>query len=134
MRPEDEPIIRAIHARQGIDYPLPRLIDSEKDGPKEVDFVYAVEMDGRVIGSSVNRIVSETMLIIEPDLDPRDKWTAIRLGQQAVLAEAKRRGIRELISMVPPSIMLRFCKRLLALKWESQRDGWRLWSRSVPHA
>jgi hypothetical protein len=123
MRPEDEPEMRRIHAAQGMDYQFPDLA--------QMAFCYVVLEDGRVIGGSLNRIVSETYLLIDPELHPATKWTAIRLGQQAVLAEANRRGIKELIAMIPEGIMLRFCKRLLALKWESQRDGWRLWSRSV---
>ena len=123
MRPEDEAEMRRIHAAQAIDYKFPELTD--------MAFCYVVEEDGRIVGASLNRLISETYLFIDPELHPATKWTAIRLGQQAVLAEANRRGIKELVAMIPEGLMLRFCKRLRALKWERQRDGWQLWGRNV---
>ena len=121
MRAEDVETVKAIHAQMGIDYKF----------PENLDFAQVVEQDGKVIGASGNRLVAETYLWIRPDLDPRDKWTAIRLGQQGMLQWARENGVRELIAAICSNVASKFTRRLQMLKWESHRDGWALWSRRV---
>lgn len=124
-RQHDREQIERIHADTGIDYKMPNL-----DGP-EAALVLVVEHEGKIIAASMNRVIAETYLWVDPALDPRDKFTAIRIGQIAMLDEAKERGWRELIAMIPEDICKRFKQRLVALQWDRQRTGWQLWGRSV---
>jgi len=121
MRPEDVEEVKAIHAQMGIDYVF----------PVELDFAEVIEHDGQIIGAGGCRTIAETYMWIRPDLDPRDKWTAIRLGQQGMLKWARENGVRELIAAICSNVVNKFTKRLQMLKWESHRDGWALWSRRV---
>lgn len=121
MRPEDVEEVKAIHRAMGIDYKF----------PESLDFAQVVEQDGQIIGASGNRLVAEAFLWIRPDLDPRDKWTAIRLGQQGMLQWARENGVRELIATICSNVISKFTKRLRLLRWENSRDGWALWSRRV---
>jgi len=130
MEGKDVDAVKDIHSRMGIDYKLPRLKADEK-GPIETDFSLVVEQDGQIIGASLNRVVAETYLLIDPTLKPHDKLTAIRMGHRMLLAAAKARGWREFIAMIPTEVVLRFEKRLKQLGWEADRTGWHLWSRSV---
>jgi len=131
MRYDDIPQVKALHERMGIDYRFPL---EDKDGHpilSPADFAQVIEHNGVIIGASINRIVAESMMWMQPDLDPRDKWTAIRLGQQGMLKWARENGVRELIAAICSNVVTKFTKRLQMLKWESHRDGWALWSRRV---
>jgi hypothetical protein len=124
-KPSDRDAIEKIHARMGMDYRLPDL-----EGP-DASYVQVVEEYGMVIGASMNRVIAESYVWIDPTLDPRDKFTAIRLGQAAMLQEARKRGWRECIAMIPEFMEKKFQKRLKQLHWSPQRDGWNLWGREV---
>jgi len=119
----DSEAIGAIHAAMGIDYKMPEL--------ESADFVQIVEHEGRVIGASMNRTVAETYLWIDPALDPRDKWTAIRMGQRGMIEEAHRRGWKEIFAMIPDLMTCKFAKRLILLHWNRQRTGWTMWGREI---
>lgn len=124
MRPEDVEDVKRLHERMGIDYTFPDL--------SEAAFLQVIEQDGKVVAASMNRVVAETYLWIDPQLHPAEKWTAIRLGQQRMQEEAQRRGWAELIAMIPKKVEKMFQKRLWMLRWERQRDGWRLWGHRIP--
>jgi hypothetical protein len=118
-RPEDEAVLRRMHAQQGIDYRFPDL-----NSP--LFFVKKVrEVDGRLNGALVLRLCAETSLLLG-ESGPQDKMTAMHELQEAVLVEAWRYGLDEIHAAIPE---IGFDKRLKQLGWSKDRPGWNLWSR-----
>lgn len=125
LKAEDIPALKAIHEAMGLDYPFPDLLGSD------VSHVMVVVEDGKVLGCGINILVAETRILLSPTLDPRDKWTAIRLGQAAMNHWAKLHGVRELVAVIPDWLVPKMLKRLKQLQWIESRDGWKLFSRSI---
>jgi hypothetical protein len=122
MRPEDDAVLRRIHAEQGIDYAFPDL-DSPLFFVKKVS-----ETSGRVDGALVLRLCAETSLLLNRQRGPQEKMAVMRELQQAVLAEAYDRGLDEIHAAIPE---IGFDKRLRQLGWVKDRPGWHLWSRAT---
>lgn len=124
--PSDKPLIAEIHAEQQLDY---RMIDL--DNPWVVA-ASVCEEDGKIMGAAVLKMEAETYLFIRPNAPAAVKWDAVRLLQRHLLRQAIALGIEQLVAYVP-SCVKQFAKRLTALGWTPQRDGWCPWSFSVPH-
>jgi len=122
MRPEDDAVLRRIHAEQGIDYAFPDL-DSPLFFVKKVS-----ETSGRVDGALVLRLCAETSLLLNRQSGPQKKMAVMRELQQAVLKEAYDRGLDEIHAAIPE---IGFDRRLRQLGWVKDRPGWNLWSRTT---
>lgn len=121
----DFPEIRAMHAAMGLDYKMPDL-DSALVPVKVV-----CEEDGRIIAAGILKIEAETFLWVSPHASPTEKWDAVRLMQAAVMKQAFRIGLEQLVAYVPECVEKFFKRRMLRLGWQRQRDGWRAWSLEV---
>lgn len=118
-------MLRAIHARSGIDYAFPDLNDP-------LFFVKKVRVvDERINSALILKLCAETYLLVDEGR-PQDKMTAMRELQDEVLREAAARGLEEIHASVPTVEITRgFDKRLMQLGWEKDRPGWNLWSRQT---
>lgn len=119
--PADHAVLRAMHARSGIDYAFPDLSDP-------LFFVKKVRVvDERINSALVLKLCAETFLLLDEGR-PQDKMTAMRELQTEVLREAGARGLSEIHASVPS---IGFDRRLAQLGWLKDRPGWNLWSRPL---
>jgi hypothetical protein len=125
-RADDNEALGRIHKAMRMNYRMPDLASPE------IEFVKVLEQDGKVIGAAACRVVAETYVWLDPKLHPRDKLIALRIGQENLIREAQYRGWKEYIAMIPRRIEKKFRKRLLALQWQQQRTGWKLWGLPIP--
>lgn len=126
----DLPVIEAIHQASGADYRLPDL-----NSPLIVAKKVSVGANG-VVGTCFLRLTAETYLILDPNLDPKEKFASIEELQSEILLEAYRLGLDDLNARIPPEITKRFTKRLIQLGWQIGRPDWSAWSISCetqPH-
>lgn len=120
-RPEDRGELEQIHRQLGIDYQFPNL-----ENP--LFFVRKVlETNGRVHAALVLKVCAETYLLLGEG-KPQDRFLAMKLLQDSVLAEAYSKGLDEIHAAIPE---IGFDKRLAQLGWEKDRPGWNLWTRST---
>ena len=121
----DLPIIQAIH-RSGLDnFNLPDFAS-----PLILTNKVAIGPEG-VIGSCYLQLTAEAVLLLDPALEPRRKFSAIQELNDAVTLEAWRLGLNDLNARCSPETTKRFSKRLLQLGWHQSRPGWSAWSRRV---
>jgi hypothetical protein len=120
-KPEDKAELERIHAKAGIDYKFPDL-----DHP--LFFVRKVlEVNDKVRGALVLKVCAETALLLGEG-KPQDRFLAMKLLQDSVLADAYSKGLDEIHASIPE---IGFDKRLAQLGWEKDRPGWNLWTRST---
>jgi hypothetical protein len=84
-----------------------------------------------VIGSCFLQLTAEAVLLLDPALDPRRKFSAIRELNHAICLDAWRLGLDDLNARLSPETTQRFSKRLTQLGWHQSRPGWSAWSRRV---
>lgn len=123
--PSDFPIIQAIHRTAGWDFLLPDF-----NSPLVVSNKVAIDHEG-VIGSCFLQLTAEAVLLLDPSLDPRRKFSAIQQLNDAVTLEAWRLGLDDLNARTSPETTKRFSKRLVQLGWHQSRPGWSAWSRRI---
>ena len=120
-RPEDRGELKQIHGQLGIDYQFPNL-----DHP--LFFVRKVlETNGTVQGALVLKVCAETYLLLGEG-KPQDRFLAMKLLQDSVLAEAYLKGLDEIHAAIPD---IGLNKRYAQLGWVKDRPGWNLWTRST---
>lgn len=121
--PGDLEAIKAIHKEQGLDYACFDL-----DSP--LCFVKKVRVEGgRVVAALILRLTAETALICSGS--PVAKGRAIEELQPEVLSEAYRKGLDEVVCVVPSEILDSFSPVLARMGWEQDRDGWTMFSRAT---
>ena len=123
--PSDLPIIQAIHRAGLDDFNLPDFAS-----PLILTNKVATGPEG-VIGSCFLQLTAEAVLLLDPALEPRRKFSAIQELNDAVTLEAWRLGLNDLNARCSPETTKRFSKRLLQLGWHQSRPGWSAWSRRV---
>jgi hypothetical protein len=122
-QPSDLPEIKALHKEQGLDYSLYDL-----DSP--LCFVKKVRVEGgRVVAALILRLTAETCLICSGSSVANGR--AIEELQPEVLSEAYRKGLDEVVCVIPPEILDSFQPALDRMKWTRDRDGWVMFSRST---
>lgn len=120
--PEDGYELRKVHENSGLSYQFPNL-----DNP--LFFVKKVlEVEGRAHSALVLKGCAESYLLLGNG-EPRARFDAMGMLQDAVLKEAWAKGLDEIHACVPEKV--KFDKRLKQLGWSRDRDGWHLWSRST---
>ena len=120
----DAQAIKYIHESQKFDYALPD-INSPLVLVKKVR-----EVDGRIVGAMLLRITCETYLFVEGS--PEAKARSILELQPEVLKEAYRKGLSDIICVLPPEIASEFGPVMEdeRLGWSRDRD-WPMYSREI---
>lgn len=105
--------LKAIHARQGFDYPFPDL-----SNPLFVSRLLLSQNDGKILGAALLRLTSEAYLLLDPNEgSPRDRWQSLVTLHFATHRDAWRRGLEDVHAWLPPQIATRFGRRLQCLGW-----------------
>lgn len=136
--------LRAIHAAQGFDYPLPdlrnplfltKLVLTENDAsvPGNADLPIAAVCERpanpqqgseRVLGAAFLRLTAEAYLLLDPQAGtPNDRWRALLALHAAAERDAWHRGLEDVHAWLPPPIAQKFGKRLTRLGW-IRDDTW----------
>jgi hypothetical protein len=130
-RESDLVALRAIHAAQGFEYPLPnlsnplfvtKLIVSE-DGEAAEASKGAVRPE-KIIGAALLRLTAEAYLLLDPNAGtPRQRWQWLLQLHAATERDAWQRGLEDVHAWLPPSIASKFGKRITKLGW-NRDDAW----------
>ncbi|HXL23033.1 MAG TPA: hypothetical protein VOA78_11245 [Candidatus Dormibacteraeota bacterium] len=112
--------LRAIHAAQGFDYPLPDL-----NNPLFVSkIVLENEAANKIAAVALLRLTAEAYLLLDPKQGtPRDRWQALLALHHATRRDAWQRGLEDVHAWLPPPIAGKFGKRLTRLGW-LRDDTW----------
>ena len=136
--------LRAIHAAQGFDYPLPDLrnplfttklvlTDGDASVARNADLpigavcgprANAQQGSERLLGAAFLRLTAEAYLLLDPQAGmPNDRWHALLALHAAAERDAWHRGLEDVHAWLPPPIAQKFGKRLTHLGW-IRDDTW----------
>jgi len=130
-RESDLNALRAIHAAQGFQYPLPDLSnplfvtklilsDADKEGEAEKNAV----PEEKIIGAALLRLTAEAYLLLDPKAGtPLERWQWLLHLHAATERDAWRRGLEDVHAWLPPPIARTFGKRIERLGWRRD-DAW----------
>ena len=128
-RESDLDELRAIHAAQGFDYPLPdlsnplfvtKLILSEAEGKS----ANCPPPQKKIIGAALLRLTAEAYLLLDPKAGtPRDRWRWLLGLHAATERDAWQRGLEDVHAWLPPRIARKFGRRIERLGWRRD-DSW----------
>lgn len=125
FHPDDLPAIKAIHKSMGFEYSLP-------DFSSPLILVNKVRVEnGQVVAALFLRLTAETFLLAEGS--PVVRGRAIEELQPAVLKAAWKKGLDDLVCVIPPEISSDFAPALERMGWSRDRD-WPMWSRQLGRA
>jgi hypothetical protein len=121
---QDLEALRAIHARQGFEYPLPdpsnplfltKIVLAETSTENEVE---------KIVGAALLRLTAEAYLLLDPKWGtPRDRWQGLLTLHAAADRDAWRRGLEDVHAWLPPGLEKKFGKRIERLGW-LRDDKW----------
>jgi hypothetical protein len=118
-RESDFAQLRAIHAAQGFDYPLPDL-----GNPLFVTRL-VLENEGNIVGAALLRLTAEAYLLLDPRAGtPRQRWQSLLALHAAAQRDAWQRGLEDVHAWLPPPIATKFGKHLTRLGWQRD-DTWK---------
>jgi hypothetical protein len=130
-RESDLDALRAIHAAQGFDYPLPdlsnplfvtKLVLSEADAEGESN--NRLPRQEKIIGAALLRLTAEAYLLLDPTAGtPRDRWRWLLGLHAATERDAWQRGLEDVHAWLPPRIARKFGRRIERLGWRRD-DAW----------
>ena len=130
-RESDLDALRAIHAAQGFDYPLPdlsnplfvtKLVLSEAE--PEGDAHTGRPPKEKIIGAALLRLTAEAYLLLDPKAGtPRDRWRWLLGLHAATERDAWQRGLEDVHAWLPPRIARKFGRRIERLGWRRD-DSW----------
>jgi hypothetical protein len=129
--------LRAIHAWQGFEYPLPdlnnplfvtKLILSEaneaRTGEENSDTRTEPRPRETIIGAALLRLTAEAYLLLDPNAGtPRQRWQWLLQLHAATERDAWQRGLEDVHAWLPPPIASKFGKRITKLGW-NRDDAW----------
>jgi hypothetical protein len=130
---KDLDALRAIHATQGFEYPLPDLnnplfltklvLTEDPHGDRANLNVYAGD-SGRIVGAALLRLTAEAYLLLDPHAGtPRQRWQWLLALHAAAERDAWQRGLEDVHAWLPPPIANKFGKRITRLGWVRD-DAW----------
>jgi hypothetical protein len=130
-RESDLAELRAIHAAQGFEYPLPdlnnplfvtKLVLSEaKEGTRDTESEPPQE---KIIGAALLRLTAEAYLLLDPKAGtPRQRWQWLLQLHAATERDGWQRGLEDVHAWLPPPIASKFGKRITQLGW-NRDDAW----------
>ncbi len=128
--------LRAIHAAQGFEYPLPdlnnplfvtKLILSDDSRPSSIGAEGAASPNPpqeKIIGAALLRLTAEAYLLLDPKAGtPRQRWQWLLQLHAATERDAWQRGLEDVHAWLPPPIASKFGKRVTQLGW-NRDDAW----------
>jgi hypothetical protein len=130
---KDLDALRAIHAAQGFEYPLPDLnnplfltklvLAEDPNGDRANLNVYASDA-GTIVGAALLRLTAEAYLLLDPHAGtPRQRWQWLLALHAAAEHDAWQRGLEDVHAWLPPPIASKFGKRISRLGW-IRDDTW----------
>jgi hypothetical protein len=135
-RESDLSALRAIHAAQGFEYPLPNLSNplfvtklilsdaSEPGTGERVADAKTVPPREKIIGAALLRLTAEAYLLLDPKTGtPGQRWQWLLQLHAATERDAWERGIEDVHAWLPPPIASKFGKRITQLGW-NRDDAW----------
>ena len=132
-RESDLAALRAIHAAQGFDYPLPdlrnplfvtKLILSNATANAEDGATASEPPEETIIGAALLRLTAEAYLLLDPNAgSPPDRWQWLLGLHAATERDAWQRGLEDVHAWLPPPVASRFGKRIEQLGWRRD-DTW----------
>ena len=125
--PADLEDVRRIHETSGLDYSFPDIL-SPLFLVKKV-----LSIDGQVRVAIGGYLTSEAYLWADRSdwADPDQRWAAIQAVANAAIAEAKEKGLEEVVIWLPPG-MDRFGERLeIDLGFSKYRSSWKSYSKRL---
>ncbi|MHB8502689.1 MAG: hypothetical protein ACYDCG_00240 [Candidatus Acidiferrales bacterium] len=130
-RESDLAALRAIHAAQGFEYPLPdlsnplfitKLILSK--APEDNAAVESESPQKKIIGAALLRLTAEAYLLLDPKAGtPLERWQWLLQLHAATERDAWQRGLEDVHAWLPPPIARKFGKRIAQLGW-NRDDTW----------
>jgi hypothetical protein len=130
-RESDLATLRAIHAAQAFEYPLPdlsnplfvtKLILSK--GDEENESHHNEPPPERIIGAALLRLTAEAYLLLDPNPGtPRQRWEWLLQLHAATERDAWQRGLEDVHAWLPPPVARAFGKRIAQLGWKRD-DTW----------
>jgi hypothetical protein len=146
-RESDLAQLRAIHAAQGFDYPLPDLCNplfvtklvlaNELASQRKIDDGNSRATDheprgtGQILGAAFLRLTAEAYLLLDPSCGtPRQRWQYLLALHAAAERDAWQRGLEDVHAWLPPPIANKFGKRLTRLGW-IRDDAWTPYCRKL---
>lgn len=125
-RPDDLAEVQRLHDESGLDYQLPDL-----RSPLFL-ITRVAERAGRIVAVAGCRIEVELYLWMAHDAGtPEERWEDLQRLNVDVMQALWMQGIDDCVCWVPKEIEKSFAKRLTALGFSPDRDGWRSWSRKT---
>jgi hypothetical protein len=129
-RESDLAHLRAIHATQGFDYPLPDLrnplfvtklvLAHDEHASPQAD----ATQDGDIVGAALLRLTAEAYLLLDPRAGtPRQRWQWLLELHAATERDAWQRGLQDVHAWLPPPIANKFGRHLTRLGW-IRDDAW----------
>jgi len=123
--------LRAIHAAQGFEYPLPNLnnplfvtkliLSEAEEGTAATE---ANPAQGKIIGAALLRLTAEAYLLLDPKAGtPQKRWQWLLQLHAATERDAWQRGLEDVHAWLPPPIARKFGKRISQLGW-NRDDAW----------
>lgn len=141
-RESDLAVLRAIHAAQGFEYPLPdlknplfvtKMILLEDSPPGfagaegaaiTADVAKPAPPQEKIIGAALLRLTAEAYLLLDPKAGtPRERWQWLLQLHAATERDAWQRGLEDVHAWLPPPIASKFGKRITQLGW-NRDDAW----------
>jgi hypothetical protein len=130
-RESDLAALRAIHASQGFQYPLPdlsnplfvtKLILSEPNKENAISNIESPQE--KITGATLLRLTAEAYLLLDPNAgSPRQRWQWLLQLHAATERDAWQRGLEDVHAWLPPPIASKFGKRITRLGW-NRDDAW----------
>ncbi len=142
--------LRALHAAQGFDYPLPdlsnplfitklvltenpphsqichseRRADEIGPEPRNLSSSRNDEASDKILGAALLRLTAEAYLLLDPRAGmPRERWQRLFALHAAAERDAWQRGLEDVHAWLPPPIAKKFGRRLERLGW-LRDDAW----------
>lgn len=121
---QDLDALRAIHGKQGFDYPLPDLSNPLFVTKLVLSEGGNTEESGKPIGAALLRLTAEAYLLLDPKAGtPRERWHWLLGLHAAAERDAWQRGLEDVHAWLPPPIAKKFGKRIEQLGWVRD-DAW----------
>jgi hypothetical protein len=125
--------LRAIHAAQAFDYPLPdlsnplfvtKLVLADEDPERQEENRQLEAAATKIRGAALLRLTAEAYLLLDPNTGtPRNRWQCLLALHAAAERDAWRRGLEDVHAWLPPPIAKKFGKRIERLGWVRD-DSW----------